>query len=143
VPLGSKDSPYYVRHSGFRDATIDDAALLYDWRCSSESVPWWNGKPVSFFEHKAWLEQRISDSLVKVLVWEDAGEPAGMVRIDSNGEVAFYGGSPGMLEALHPYAAEYGGRLKVTLDEDDIGGAAVLRNAGFVEYPARFLAYKS
>jgi hypothetical protein len=130
----------------FRAATIRDAGLLYRWRCESEQQPWWAGTRTSYGDHLRWLVGRHANPLVKLLVWEEDGEPVGTVRIDSNGEVAFdamTGEAAGrMLEAVHEYAAGYGGRLKASVDQADRDKIRLLQAAGFEKFPVAFLAYR-
>jgi len=83
-----------------------------------------------------------------MLVWErmDYGCPLGVVRIDSNGELAFDAHPdllPAMLRELMPQAVYYGGRLKVTLDKDDRAKARALKAAGFGQYPVKFFCYRN
>lgn len=130
----------------FRDATMDDAPLLYRWRREHEVGGWYRKPPTSFHQHSHWLAQRIDNPLVEVLIWEEDGASMGSVRIDSNGELAFdahIGCDVGaMLKAAAVYARFYGGRLKANVDDND-PRAAFLERAGFSEYPVRFLAYKT
>lgn len=130
----------------FRPATMDDAQRLYDWRRGHETGGWYRKPPTSFHQHAHWLEQRIDNDLVEVLIWEEDGAAMGSVRIDSNGELAFdahIGCNVGaMLREAATYARFYGGRLKANVDADD-PRAAFLERAGFMEYPVRFLAYKT
>jgi len=76
----------------FREATIHDADLLYRWRIIDESRPHYAGTPTSFIAHRQWLYSRLAMAGVRIRVWMEGGTPAGMVRIDSNGELAFYAG---------------------------------------------------
>ena len=122
----------------FRDATMDDAGLLYSWRVVSEMSPWYEGRRTSFQEHLDWLEPRIASPLVHILIW---GYNEGLVRIDSNGELTFHGGTPGMLEAATVYAFAYGGRLKVTLDLEESAKRVRLYEVGFKSYPAAALTF--
>lgn len=140
MPLSLKDIRPEPR---FRPAIMDDAALLYAWRLAAEQAEWWQGAPVSFREHSAWLRARIDNPLVKVLIWEVDGQPTGTVRIDSGGELALHGGDQAMLEAACAYASEYGGRLKATVDEADTETVVRLLRAGFDVYPVTFMAYRS
>lgn len=128
----------------FRPATADDEGFFYFWREAAEQRYWYAGRRTSRHEHTQWFQARLGR--ITMLVWEHANEPHGVVRIDTNGEVAFHG-TPTlmaeMLEELKPYAAEYGGRLKVTLDRQDKASGRALEEAGYSEYPVRFFAYKT
>ena len=129
----------------FRPATPVDTALLFAWRRQAEHASWYQGKRIRAKDHCEWLQARLDNPLVKVLVWQEDG-PVGMVRIDSNGELAFHCADNQacvrMLQAAREYAADYGGRLKAAVDSEDVRSWEMLARAGFVEYPARFLVYK-
>lgn len=130
----------------FRPATIHDAPLLHQWRFQAESQPWYHGQRTTYEQHLNWLRPRINNPLVDVLIWLEDGDPAGMVRIESNGELAFHVDTDeiavGMLRATEVYARNHGGRLKATVDLDDVDADAALHDAGFVRYPATFFAWK-
>ena len=129
----------------FRPATLDDAYILYRWRKHDEQQPAYEGHKTTARDHIVWLQQRIDNPLVRILIWEHNGEPAGMVRIDSGGEIAFHAQNTTtavkMLRAAHRFADQYGGRLKVVLDQDDERNEILVR-AGYLEYPARFHCFK-
>ncbi len=107
---------------------------------------WYEGRHTSFSEHRSWY----SRNRKRVLLWVESGIRCGMVRVDSNGELAFYvskgfrgdGVERRMLEATHSLAGQFGGRLKATVDEGNTWAWQALKEAGFREYPVRFLAYK-
>lgn len=130
-----------------RAADMRDAPLLLSWRKQAERADFWQGVPVSATGHLAWLRARVANPLVKLLIWQENGEPAGMVRIDSNGELAFHADDDKvalrMLKAAQRFAPEYGGRLKANVDEGDKHTWRLLEQAGFATCPAvRFLLYK-
>ena len=130
----------------FRPATLDDAYILYRWRKADELEPVYQGTKTTPGKHIVWLQQRLDNPLVRILIWERNGQPAGTVRIDSGGELSFHAQDPTtavkMLRATHRYAQDYGGRLKVVLDQDD-GRNEILVRAGFLEYDARFHCFKT
>lgn len=135
--------------TGFRPARHHDAALLYWWRRQAEQKPWYNGQPLTRERHMQWLQERLDNPLVEILIWQERGHPAGMVRIDSNGELAFHvdqdapaGTTRRMLHAATHYADQHGGRLKVTLDQANHTQRDQLLQAGFARYPAVLLAWK-
>lgn len=132
--------------SRLRRATVDDALLLYTWRCRAEQAPWYEGKPTSWEEHRDWFSKRLIDPLVRLLIWEHNRDPLGVIRIDSNGELAYYADNSRdaapMIQAATSYAREYGGRLKITLDVDDTEGLEALAGAGFKTYPSRSMIYQ-
>lgn len=133
----------------FRPARLADAALLYLWRRQAEHAAWYHGPGTRRAEHWHWLKTRLQNPLISILIWPSQGRPHGMVRIDSNGELAFHvaddapdGTAQRMLQAATAYAGEHGGRLKVTLDQANQQQRDQLLAAGFREYPAVFLAWK-
>lgn len=112
----------------------------------AEGKPWYSRDTTTRADHLAWLEARLANPLVKILVWEGDRGPLGMVRIDSNGEVAFHADNPvdaiEMLRAAHQYAAEYGGRLKISVDQADRESIRLLQAARFELCPVKFLCYQ-
>lgn len=128
----------------FRPATLEDEEFFWYWREAAERRHWYEGRVTTRAEHGRWFRARIGR--LTMLVWEMLGVSEGVVRIDSNGEVAFHA-NPSlmaeMLEELKPYAAEYGGRLKVTVDKQDRASERALQEAGFTEFPVTFFAYKT
>ncbi len=129
----------------FRAATRLDIDLLHGWRTVAERKPWYVGKVTLKASHMSWLLPRLRDSLVQVRIWEELGEPVGMVRVDSNGELAFHANSSKvaarMLKAALPYSKLHG-RLKAAVDPEDVEKCGQLLMAGFVECPVRFFVYK-
>ncbi len=125
-----------------RPATLRDATLLYTWRQQDEARGhhhgYRQGPTINRAEHNLWLAARLDNPLVRLLIWELQGNPAGVVRIDSNGELAFYGGDPDMLTAAKTFRPFYGNRLKATVDRDDDLRCELLLAAGYTEWPARF-----
>jgi len=129
----------------FRNATLDDAPILYSWRRQAESKRWYKGRKTTAAAHLDWLARRLNNPLVRILIWQNGVTPAGMVRIDSNGEIAFHAVDDDtavrMLKATHVYASQYGGRLKATVDRGN-PDRKLLAHAGYRDYPAAFMAYK-
>ncbi len=129
----------------FRQAKLADAPLLLAWRKQAEQADHWTGTPVTPTRHLAWLRARVANPVIQLLIWEENGKPAGMVRIDSNGELAFHAQTDAtavaMLQAAaRRYMGEYGGRLKASVDETDTRTWRLLEQAGFVTHPdVRFL----
>jgi RimJ/RimL family protein N-acetyltransferase len=75
---------------GLRDATEDDARLLFEWvndpvvRATSLSRA-----PVPWDTHVAWLQAKLADPQCRLWIVEDnAGEPLGQVRFDQHGTAA-------------------------------------------------------
>jgi len=130
----------------FRQARRSDTRQLYEWRLQDEAQRWYEGRSITYETHARWVEQRLRNPLVRILIWEDDNTPTGMVRIDSNGELTFHARDDAtairMLKATRVYANENGGRLKATLDTSNIHARKLLARAGFQEYQTTFLAYK-
>ena len=131
----------------FRAATLEDEAFFYYWRRYAEARGaaggWYLGARTTREEHQRWFTDKLLHAVM--LVWEREGEALGTARIDSNGEVAFSAepaDAPALLRDLQPFAAEYGGRLKVTVDEADRAAIAALTEAGWGEFPVRFFCYR-
>jgi hypothetical protein len=120
-----------------RPATRADAALLYAWRIEDEQGDWYDQPHTSYPDHVQWLNARINNPLINIWIWEADDQPVGMVRIDSNGELAFHGDDLMLRAAI----SAYGGRLKATVDEAD-PRVQTLEKAGFVRYPAVALTAK-
>lgn len=131
----------------FRQATLDDEGFFWHRRVVDERKGqeggWYLGQITDKEEHHRWFVSRLTGATM--LVWLRDGLPAGTVRIDSNGEVAF-SARPNvvvdMLVALKLYAAGYGGRLKVTVDSGNRPAVLALHAAGFEEYEARFFCHR-
>ncbi len=134
----------------FRPAEITDTELLWRWRLEAEEEGrrggWYLGESTSFDVHKVWLIRNIG----RIRVWEENLHPHGQVRVESNGELSFFvpllyrrdGVEDRMLRATHELAAEYGGRLKVTVDEANEWARLALLRAGFEVFPVKFYAYR-
>lgn len=130
----------------FRTATLADAMPTYEWRLAAEGQDVYEGRATKLEGHISWLLSRIRNPLVKLLIWEEGGKSVGMVRIDSNGELAFHAdddeAAVRMLRTAQAFADEYGGRLKATVDATDPKWELLVR-AGYGEYPARSVVYKA
>ena len=66
-----------------RSATMDDAALLWEW--ANEEVVRGNSfspKPIPFPDHVNWLRRRLGCGKCLILVLETDGVPIGQVRYD-------------------------------------------------------------
>lgn len=126
----------------FRAATAADEDLFYVHREIAESMPWYQGRKTTPDEHHRWYTTMLDS--ITLLVW-NTDDGHGIARIESNGELAFSSTHPVemLIELIEAYdIAQYGGRLKVTLDKQDRETAKALKAAGFFEYPVRFFAYK-
>ncbi len=128
----------------FRPAVDLDCERVWRWRLADELEPWYGGSGTTFGEHEVWWGRNRS----RIKVWEQNGRPVGAVRVESDGSIHFMvhkhhrEHALAMLRALKPLAGNFGGRLKVVVDYEDVWRYNVLVRAGFVEYPARFLALK-
>ena len=129
----------------YRPATPDDAALIYRIRREAENQPWYQPQPTDWDNHLRWLEQRLNNPLITLLIWEEFHHPLGVLRIDSNGELTHHAYDDNtahrMLTAATPYATNHGGRLKAALDTDDPRWLQFTR-AGWHHYPSRTLIYR-
>lgn len=124
----------------FRAATLDDVEQFWFWRQMAEGKPWYEGKTTTRAQHGKWFAHRLGH--ITLLVWDDDHiGGSGVVRVDSNSELAFDATHPrSMLEAF--LAQWKGGRLKATVDQGDSVKALALSEAGFGEYPVRFFCYR-
>jgi UDP-2,4-diacetamido-2,4,6-trideoxy-beta-L-altropyranose hydrolase len=72
-----------------RDATSDDARMIYDWRTSPEVMgASRNTASFPFKDHLAWLEKVLQDSQRMLLIGLHDGREVGVVRFDINGDRA-------------------------------------------------------
>ena len=70
-----------------RQATSGDQARLLEWRNEPEVVRFSiSGRPVDASEHANWLAARLARSAPRLWIAEEAGEPAGQVRVDLEGD---------------------------------------------------------
>ncbi len=134
----------------FREPELLEVVDLLVWRREQEADGhiggWYEGRPTRAKEHNLWFERNRE----RIRMWVENDDLCGMVRVDSNGELSFYvphdrrgrGVEQRMLRATHSLAEQFGGRLKATVDEGNTWAWQALREAGFREYPVRFLAYK-
>lgn len=131
-----------------RPATKNDEALFLYWRARAEREGreggWYQGQATTKRQHHHWYQDRLQHATL--LVWTPfPTKPAGVARIDTNGEIAFHADpkvAPLLLDELKPYALEHGGRLKATIDHGNTAAAKALEQAGFREYPVRFFCYR-
>lgn len=66
-----------------RDATIEDARLLFDWRNDAVTrLASHNTAELEFGSHTAWLKAALANSKRQLRIAEQNGRPVGMVRID-------------------------------------------------------------
>ncbi len=135
----------------FREARLEDTALLYRWRLEAEREGsdggWWQGTPTTLLTHTRWLERNLG--VVTLLIWDENGEPSGTVRVESNGELSFHVPKPlrkqvtrRMLLSAKRLSDDHGGRLKATVDASNYEAWMALLDAGFVEFPVKFLCYR-
>jgi hypothetical protein len=131
----------------FRQATVDDEELFWYWRNQNEqngrAGGWWPHAFTTREQHCDWYLSRLGR--ITLLVWEPDGHPEGIVRVDSNGELAFDardGLAAAMLEELRPLAEQYNGRLKAVVDIGNTAASRALHAAGFREHPVRFYTYR-
>jgi RimJ/RimL family protein N-acetyltransferase len=66
-----------------RPATSDDARLLYDWRNDPGTrQSSFSTDPVSWEEHRAWVDRAVADPRRVLYIAEDEHGPVGTVRLD-------------------------------------------------------------
>jgi len=72
-----------------RQATLDDAKLLFDGR-NAHAVRRWalQPEPISWSQHQAWLAASLTNAQRLLLIAEAADGPVGMVRYDRHGAEA-------------------------------------------------------
>lgn len=125
-----------------RPATAADAAALYRWRVEGEQADWYEGPPTTLEGHRAWLETRLHNPVVRIWVAEhaDTGVPVGVVRLDSNDELsvevdAAYRGH-GYGTRLIQWACDHApGRVKACVDATNEPAARAFHKAGFHHRP--------
>lgn len=126
----------------------DDVDLLLRWRNEDEQKAieggWYDGALTTPREHRQWWTRTHSGASVKILIWRNRRVDSGMIRVDSNGELAFHGDLVEMTNErmLGKLARDHGGRLKATIDTADTERGDALLASGFVEMPARFFRYR-
>ena len=70
-----------------RAATLDDEALLLEWRNDPAVVRMsLTGQPVAHAAHEDWLAVRLAGPNPRLWIAEEAGEAVGQVRVDRNHE---------------------------------------------------------
>lgn len=120
----------------FRPAVPADSHQLWRWRLEDERQPWYQGRPTTWETHQAWFAQNKD----RIRIWRHVGA----VRIESDGTVHLTGRlSFEMVQAVAELAVVHGGRLKAVLDPEDRERVALLRGAGFREFPVKFLVYRT
>ena len=66
----------------FRDATLKDEKILFDWRNDSEVRRWsFNNKIINYSEHQKYLKEKISDKNYKIWIFMFNDNPCGLVRL--------------------------------------------------------------
>ncbi len=116
--------------------------MVWRWRLEDERAPWYEGALTTWGIHGEWYGRNIE----RIKIWELDGQPVGMIRVESDGSLHFTfskSRSPvPMLEAATALSVNYGDRVKAVVDQADEWRTQALVEAGFREYPVRFLAYK-
>lgn len=73
----------------WREAALDDAALLWRWANDAETRRnAFDKTPIPFDAHVAWLRQRLESPATRLWIFADAEGPVGQVRFDLDGDVA-------------------------------------------------------
>lgn len=75
-----------MRRMNLRPATMEDAALLLEWRNEPSTRKWFhNPDAVQKADHFAWLEKVIADPNRLLYIAEVDGRPVGSIRADFDG----------------------------------------------------------
>lgn len=108
----------------FRNASIDDARLLFDWRNDPTTIL--NSRSNSdlvFESHISWLKATLDNPIRRLLITEQDGQPVGTVRVDHEAD--------GSVELSWTVAPEARGRgiasRMVQLAVDEILGSCTVR----------------
>jgi RimJ/RimL family protein N-acetyltransferase len=123
----------------FREATIDDAKILFDWR-NDELTRAMSRSPdlVEWDNHLSWLNNRLNriEPHLYIVVVED--EPVGTFRIDHGDEVS-YTIAPAKrrkgfgLAMLHMVRAKFG-PLRAEIFERNIASLEIAKKAGLTAH---------
>lgn len=74
----------------FRDATLKDEKILFDWRNDSEVRRWsFNNKIINYSEHQKYLKEKISDENYKIWIFLFNDNPCGLVRLSFERDKVF------------------------------------------------------
>lgn len=117
---------------------------MWQWRLVDEAEPWYEGNKTSYAAHESWF----SRCRGRIKMWDENGETMGAVRIESDGTLHFTTDpahravAPQMVTEALNAAYRHSGRLKAVVDKEDVWRTAVLKAAGFQEFPATALIYK-
>jgi RimJ/RimL family protein N-acetyltransferase len=70
----------------FRNATIDDAEVLFNWRNDSLTrQASHDSAELEFKSHVLWLERTLANADRQLFIIEESGKPVGTVRVDREG----------------------------------------------------------
>ena len=71
-----------------RKVNIKDEDLLFHWANDSDVRKLsFNKKSITLDRHKTWFKQKLSDKNVLIWILEDENSPAGMVRLEKEGDI--------------------------------------------------------
>ena len=71
-----------------RKINIKDEDLLFHWANDSDVRKLsFNKKSITLDRHKTWFKQKLSDKNVLIWILEDENSPAGMVRLEKEGDI--------------------------------------------------------
>jgi len=112
-----------------RRATSADARLLFEWVNAADALSQkeHTTRPIEWHEHRAWLEGRLADTEVTLLIVEEKGSPIGQVRLEPRD------GSHVIDVYIVPSARERGialAAVKAALDRAPIRSAVARVKAG-------------
>jgi UDP-2,4-diacetamido-2,4,6-trideoxy-beta-L-altropyranose hydrolase len=131
----------------WREAGLDDAALLWRWANDAETRRnAFSKAPIPYDTHVAWLRGRLASGATRLWIFADADGPVGQVRFDVSDDVADIdiavaperrgrGHGRAMLrEAVRTLRAERGGgvRPRAAVLTHNARSLAMFRACGFV-----------
>jgi len=77
---------YMVNNLSLRKVIENDESLLFNWINDPEVRRWsFNKKSIKLDVHKNWFKRKLFDENVSILILEEKNIPAGMVRLEKEG----------------------------------------------------------
>lgn len=128
---------------GIRDATINDAQILFDW--ANDPVTRqnsFNSRTIDWHDHIQWLKKRLIDQVSKTYILHIDRKPIGVVRVDVN-ETAIISltvesdhrgmglGAEILKIACNTYWGNNTGEILAYIKKDNIASQHVFEKAGF------------
>lgn len=118
----------------FREVTIADAQLLYDWRNDPDTRAMSRDtSEIAYDDHVAWLERRLSRGDHGLFIAEQDGVPVGTIRLDHD-EIS-YTVAPshrrkGIGETMLIVARETFGQKVAEVKRDNVASIKLAERAG-------------